>query len=230
MSETQPQADSPFRELKTQLSQARLAAGKTFKQCADLLGVSTKKYQRIENGDNIPSLPELEVLAYFLGVLPQVFLGTQTFEVIKKEIDEEQLRQLIQVHQRILSTTLQVTRSKKNLTLKDLSKQTNIPTARLKRYETTSVAIPLNELDAISKVLEIPMQNLFDQSGFLAQWQNEQKRVRTFLELSETLQEFVTADENRVYLNVAEWMKAAGVENLEGLADGLKELVNKAKT
>ena len=70
MFESQNIPESVYSQLPILITNARLAAGKSLKQCAEVLGISSKKYQRFESGESWVSLPELEVLSYFLGENP----------------------------------------------------------------------------------------------------------------------------------------------------------------
>ena len=229
MSDSQLTSDETYSEIGNQLANAREAAGKSAKECALVLGVSIKTYQKIETGTIIPSLPEVEVIANFLGVLLEDILEGPCAEFEKKTASLEQLQQIMRLRQRILSATLQLARSQKILSLKELSKLTGISTARIKRYELTSRPIPLNDLTALCNALEIPMQTLFDQTGFLAKGQKKMEKERSFYQLSAELQDFFTNPENLDFLQLAKRLKETGLENLESMAAGLRQLADKVK-
>ena len=216
-------------EIGSHLAKAREAVGKSARECASVLGVSLKKYKKIETGEYNPSLPELEILAYFLGIMPRDILEGHPGEFEKQNAAVEQLQQIMQLRHRIVSATLQLTRSQKNISLKGLSKISNISIARIKRYELTSAAIPLNDLMVICNALEIPLHTLLDQSGFLAERQIKTEREQFFHQLPDELQDFITNPENISLLKLAIRLKETGIENLESLAAGLQQLANKVK-
>jgi transcriptional regulator with XRE-family HTH domain len=229
MPETQSNSFESLPEIGHQLIKAREAAGKSAKDCALVLGIPLKKYQEMETCEILPSLPELESMAYFLGVLPDDLLKNQTIEFEKQNVNTEQLQQFIQLRHRILSATLQLTRSQKNLSLKEVSSLSGISTARIKRYEMTSTPIPLNDLTALCKALETTLSVLFDQSGFLAERQKKMESERSIHQLPVELQDFITDPENLSFLHLAVRLKETGIENLESLAAGLQQLANKVK-
>jgi transcriptional regulator with XRE-family HTH domain len=229
MPETQSIAFESFLDIGHQLTNAREAAGKAARECALVLGIPLKKYQKMENGEILPSLPELESMAYFLGVLPDDLLKDQMIKFEKQNVNTEQLQQFIQLRHRILSATLQLVRSQKNLSLKEVSSRSGISTARIKRYEMTSTSIPLNDLSALCKALETSLPALFDQSGFLAERQKKMERERSIRQLPVELQDFITDPENLSFLHLAVRLKETGIENLESLAAGLQQLANKVK-
>ena len=50
------------------LKDARLTSGKTMKQCADAMGITTHRLKSFESGILTASLPELEAFAFYLGI------------------------------------------------------------------------------------------------------------------------------------------------------------------
>jgi len=229
MLDSQPISGETYSEIGNRLAKAREAAGKSAKECALVLGVTIKKYQKIETSTIIPSLPELEIIAYFLGVLPEDILEGNHAEFEKKAASSEQLQQIMQLRHHILSATLQLARSQKNLSLKELSNLSGISIAHIKRYEMTSAPIPLNDLTALCKMLEIPLRTLLDQSGFLAEGLKKMEKERSFHQLPAELQNFFTNPENLNFLKLAKRLKETGLENLESLAAGLQQLADKVK-
>ena len=227
--ETQSNSSENFTKIGAQLAKAREAVGKSARECALVLGIPLKKYQKIENGEIFPSLPELESMAYFLGVLPEDLLNDQTIEFDKQNVNTEQLQQFTQLRHRILSATLQLMRSQKNLSLKEVSSLSGVSTARIKRYEMTSTPIPLNDLSAICKALETTLPSVFDKSGFLAERQKKMEWERSICQLPVELQDFLTDPENLSFLHLAVRLKETGIENLESLAACLQQLADKVK-
>ena len=229
MPEIQSNSFKTFPEVGHQLAKAREAAGKSAKECALVLNLPLKKYQKLETGEGLPSLPELESIAYFLGVLPDELLEDRTIEFDKQNVNTEQLQQFMQLRHRILSATLQLVRSQKNFSLKEVSSLSGISISRIKRYEMTSTPIPLNDLSALCTALETKVPALFDKSGFLADRQKKMERERSIRQLPVELQDFINDPENLSFLHLAVRLKETGIENLESLAAGLQQLANKVK-
>jgi len=57
---------------------ARLSAARTEAECARIMGISQPEYEAWEFGDTAPSLPQLEILAFYLGVPVSHFWGQNT--------------------------------------------------------------------------------------------------------------------------------------------------------
>ena len=211
------------------ISKARQAAGKTIRECADALGIPIKRFNRLEAGQEIPSLPEVEMLAFFFELPPRVFLSEEEPEFGAPIASPEQIQQLILLRQRIISATLQLARANKKLSLKQLSAQANIPSARIKRYELTALPIPLNELQALCTALEIKLDSLLDQSSFAAGMQKLIQEKQRYQALPQEIKDFINEPANLPFLTLAMRLKQTGVENIESLAQGLQQLAERVK-
>ena len=216
-------------ESSLEISKARLAVGKTTRECAAALGIPIKRYTRLESGQVIPSLPELEMLAYFFELPPHAFLSEEEYEFAVPKASPEQIQQLILLRHRIISATLQLARANKKITLKQLSAQTGIPAARIKRYEMTSLPIPLNELQALCTTLEIQIDDLMDQSSFAAEMQKLQQEKAQYQALPQEIKDFISDPANLPFLTLAMRLQQTGVENIESLAQGLQQLAERVK-
>jgi len=211
------------------VEKARQAADKSTRECAEALGISQKRYLQMESGQLIPSLPEVEILAYFFNFPLFELLSEEDHNFPPAHVDFGQMQQLVQLRQRILSATLQLTRSEKKIGLKDLSAQTGIPIAKIKRYELTAQPIPLNDLCAICKSLEISLNDLLDQSSFAAERQKWLEEITGYESLPLEIRNFVIDPANQVFINLAKRLKETGIENIESLAVGLQQLAERAR-
>lgn len=216
-------------ESSLEISKARQAAGKTTRECAAALGIPIKRYTRWESGQDIPSLPEVEMLAYFFELPPHVFLSEEEYEFAVPKASPEQIQQLILLRHRIISATLQLARANKKITLKQLSSQTGIPVAWIKRYELTALPIPLNELQALCTALEIQMDDLMDQSSFAADKQKLLQEKAQYQALPQEIKDFIGNPANLPFLTLAMRLQQTGVENIESLAQGLQQLAERVK-
>src|SRR5262245_44441861 len=62
------------------LMDARVKAGRSLEDCARTLRTSPEQLERWEFGEEAPSLPQLELLAFYLGVPVSHFWGMDTLE------------------------------------------------------------------------------------------------------------------------------------------------------
>ena len=213
------------KKLAVLIRDARQAVGKNRKECAEVLGITPKKYSSYELGTKSPSLPELEVLSYFLNVSIDHFQGNMVASENAYTADiRDRLPRVLTLRQRIIGARMRQTRQNANITISELSKRTKIPTGRLKRYETGQQPIPLPELRALASTLRHSVQEFEATKGPVGKWVQEQRMVQAFLELPPELQVFATQSANRPYLEIAQRLSDMPVEKLRSVAEGLLEI------
>lgn len=202
---------------------ARLVSGKSLKDCAKAIGVSTHRIGSFERGDTAPSLPELEGLAFFLNAPLDHFWGDTELSG-GSQTDEMQIDKLIALRQRIVGAKLRVSRQDADLPMTEVAKDIGVTTHVLKLYERGERPIPLPELEAILQKLDIPIDEFRDQTGPLGQWANQQRAVEKFLELPPDLQDFIAKPVNIPYLQLAQRLSEMSVDRLRSVAEGLLDI------
>lgn len=206
------------------LYDARLSTRKTIEECAQAIGISTDALQAYEKGEQSPSLPEVEALAFYLDIPLEHFWGRESLSENIPDRSLKQAARLNQIRQRIISTTLRLARNRQNLSLKELSDQTTIPEAQLRQYEAAEIAIPLPELEIIANCLEIRLDDLIDKNGPIGNWRNQQQTIEKFLNLSPEMQDFICKPVNHPYLTLASRLSDLSVEKLRMVAEALLEI------
>src|SRR5574337_1566943 len=104
------------------LRDARLAAGKSIKECADVLGCPVSAYTAYELGHKSPSLPELEIVAFFLDTPLSHFWGSTILsESEKSEAARLPRDELTTLRDRIIGAHLRKARTGAKIRLKDLA-------------------------------------------------------------------------------------------------------------
>jgi len=188
------------RKLGVLVRDARMAGRKTVTEVAKAMGISPALLRAYEEGRKAPSLPELEVLAYYLNLPIQHFWSSDALSDDSARTEPINLAQLVALRQRIIGTLLRQKRLQTSISLKGLSFETGISQARLKVYELGESAVPLPELEAILSVVGGRVESFFDQNGPVGRWMNDQAAIQEFLKLSPELRAFVCTPVNRPYL------------------------------
>lgn len=212
------------KKLGVLLRDARQVTGKDLQDCAEAIGVTQQTYQAYETGDLSPSLPELEVLAYYLDIPLEHFWGGSLLSQVGEERKVPDLEQLKALRQRIIGATLRSAREESDLSAEELSQQVDIPEQTLLSYELGEQSIPLPELEALTRVLNLSMQDLQDQKGPAGEWSKKRKNIENFLELPDDIQQFVSKPVNSPYLELAQRLSEMSVEKLRAVAEGLLEI------
>ncbi len=213
------------KKLGVLIMDARMVAGRTQEECAELLGISPAAFRAYEQGESSPSLPELEVLAYFLNIPLEHFWGNTAYTGNGNLNNRhEKMHRLLALRQRIVGTKLREARLANKLTLEDLAQKAGISADQLKRYELGEDTIPLPDLEILAGHLKCPLQDFHDTHGPIGDWIQERRTLAQVMDMPAELQSFVLKPINRPYLELAERLSEMSVEKLRAVAEGLLEI------
>jgi len=212
------------KKLGVLIRDARLAGRRSPEDCARAMGVTKGIFRAYEEGRRAPSLPELEILAYYLKLPIEQFWGKASLSREEPSADTADLSQLLELRQRMIGALLRQERTNAGMSVKSLTEETGISGARLKSYELGERAIPLPELEALASALGTRLENFFDQNGPTGQWIVDEKAMRLFLQLPRDMQAFVCQPVNRPYLDLARKLSIMSNEQLRSVAEGLLDI------
>jgi len=203
---------------------ARQASGKSVEDCAKAMGVPPAQFQVYESGELAPSLPELELLAYFLDTPLDHFMGRGSVTEPPKAERQFEPGQLVKLRQRAIGVVLRQARSEAGLSLEEVAERSSLPTENIRNYELGAVPIPLTELEALSQVLNRPLKDFQDRHGPVGTWVAKQNAMKGFLDMPSDMQIFVSKPVNWPYLEVARRLSEMSAEKLRMVAEGLLEI------
>ncbi|MBI1792610.1 MAG: XRE family transcriptional regulator [Chloroflexi bacterium] len=212
------------KKLGVLIRDARMAARRNIDECAKAIGVTKGIFRAYEEGRRAPSLPELEILVYYLNLPIDHFWGKSSISSEASPTDPIDLPQLAELRQRMIGALLRQERNHASLSIKALTQETGISGARIKAYELGERPIPLPELEAVLTALGSRIETFFDQSGPVGQWMTDQRSVQQFLELPKELQTFVCQPVNRPYLELALKLSSMSTDKLRSVAEGLLDI------
>ncbi len=205
------------------MSDARQASRRSVQECAQAIGVSNERFLDYESGSQSPSLPEIEILAYYLNLSMDHFWSQLSVSENLTSHQVAQVDRLIHLRQRIIGATLRQVRAQTNLSPQDLTKKVGVTESDLKAYELGLFPIPLPVLESLITALGSQMDFFKDQHEPVAIWLNQQRSTQQFLELPVELREFVSQPVNRPFLEMAMRLSELPVDNLNAVAEGLIE-------
>jgi len=211
------------KKLGVLIRDARLVSGKTLEECAQAVGLTPERFEKIELGLEAPSLPELELLAYTLKVPLEHFWGNERLQQNgnKASLDTAQVKLL---RQKMIGALVRKARVAHGMALETAASETNLPVEKLKAYELGEIAIPLPDLETISQVFNTSVFDFQDQHSPVGNWFATQKATKAFQDLPQELQGFICKPINRPYLELAVRLSEMSVEKLRGVAEGLLEI------
>jgi transcriptional regulator with XRE-family HTH domain len=206
------------------IKDARSIAGKTLKECGEAVGVSGSTISSYERGNSSPSLPELEMLSYFLGVPIQRFWKEIILSNEETLLDQLEIEHALVIRNRQIGSILQNARENLDLTYEEITEKTGITYGRMKRFETGDSPVPLPELELLSNELGITMGEFFESETEIGKWITSQESISKFAELPVELQAFVTKPVNIPYLEIAQKLSHFSADQLRTIAENLLEI------
>ena len=225
MSDTQEIGNIRNKILGALIADARASSGRTVGACAEVLGLSEADYAALEAGISTPTLPQLEVLAFYFNVPIEHFWGNQTVAVRREEeAIKDALPQFMALREKVLGATLRRLRGETDVTVEQLASQTGIPVERLEAYEMGQQPIPLHELRQIVRALNVSFDDLMDDHGSIGSWLRLQAEFDRFRALPDDLREFIILPINRNYLELAVRLSGLSVQRLRSIAEGILDI------
>jgi transcriptional regulator with XRE-family HTH domain len=207
------------------LQGARLRAGKSKKECAEALGVSVATLNSFEAGRRDVTLPQLEVLAYFLKVPASSFFKDQDQSKLVSEEPELPIEQVMALRHRIVGVLLRKARGEASKSKKEVAKAAGISARKLTAYESGERPIPLTELQAIADFLRLPMAYFLDEGvGRIGAREQLHNQFERFSELPEDVRDFVSHYTNLPYIRVAIRLSSMETDRIRGIAEGLLDI------
>lgn len=222
--DTRSQITLRTKKLGVLIRDARMVARRNIDECAKAIGVTKGIFRSYEEGRHAPSLPELEILVYYLNLPIDHFWGKSSISSEASPTEPIDLPQLAELRQRMIGALLRQERNHASISIKALTQETGISGARIKAYELGERPIPLPELESLLAALGSRIETFFDQSGPVGKWMMDQKSVQQFLELPKELQTFVCQPVNRPYLELALKLSSMSTDKLRSVAEGLLDI------
>jgi len=184
------------------LRDARLKAGRSLDDCARLLHVGADQVERWEYGDDVPSLPQLELLAFYLDVPVSHFWGVDTLEATSEDYVSVQ-DEYLSLRTRMIGALLRIAREDAGITLEALAEQTAVPIEQITGYEAGDEPVPMHELTVISNVLKKNVSYFLESGSHLGDWLSMREEWKHFTNLPVEVRKFVANPLNLGFIEIA---------------------------
>jgi transcriptional regulator with XRE-family HTH domain len=212
------------KKLGVLIRDARIAAGKSKKECGEALGISGGSFNSIESGRKSPSLPELELLAHFLNVPLEHFWKDEILSDDPTLLNGMHVEHTLSLRDREIGKVIEKAREASELTNKEIKEATSITGARIRKYEKGENAVPIPELELLAEVLNFRVDELVSEKTEIGKWLLEQRAITDFKKLPAELQDFVSKPVNLPYIELAQRLSHLSTDQLRSVAEGLLEI------
>jgi len=205
------------------LRNARIRAGMTIKDAAQVTGFPSSAVSDYEYGRRDISLPQLEVLAYTYRV-PITYFWSD--DPIPDDEDRDlPAEKAVELRRRIIGVLLRQARMEAGYSQKDLAKVIECPDSRISSYEFGRTDIPLSELEKLANYLDVPLAYFLDEgvrpSGNQIAGMDELERLS---QLPEDVRTFILEPGNLLYVRVAMQLSKLSADEIRNVAEGLLEI------
>jgi len=205
------------------LRDARLSAQRDITDVAQYLNVDDNTIEAWEWGDDVPTLPQLELLAYFFDVPVSHFWGVKTFEVERNGRTSAQ-GEFITLRNRMIGTLIRQIREERGLTLYALADKTHIDAGVLNQYELGEWSIPLHELSVVSSALEKSLSFFLETSSQIGDLLATRESWKHFNELPDDLRAFAANPQNIGFIEIALAFSLLSSEKLKRIAVSMLDI------
>jgi transcriptional regulator with XRE-family HTH domain len=203
---------------------ARLEADKSLKVCGESIGATGGRISSFERGTKSPSLPEIELLSYYLNVPISRFWKDEIKSTDLTITDNIHIEHALILRDRYVGKILKETRIKEKISYKDIHEKTGITPAKMKKYEEGESPVSLPELEFLCSTLNLNITDFIDPDSEIGGWIISQDKIEEFLRLPLNLQDFVSKPVNQPYLEIAQRLSKISAEELRAIAEGLLEI------
>jgi len=184
------------------LRDARVSAARTIDDCARLLRVNPEQIESWEFGDESPSLPQLELLAYYLDVPVSHFWGMQTAKISRAGSEEIQ-PEYISLRNRMVGALLRQAREELGLPFQRVSEKTGIDVATLEAYELGDILLPMPILLTLADIYKKPVPYFLETSGQIGELLMMREAWKHFMQLPEDVRAFAANPLNVGFIHIA---------------------------
>jgi transcriptional regulator with XRE-family HTH domain len=199
---------------------ARLKAARSLDDCARLLRLSADQIEAWEYGDDAPTLPQLELLAYYLDVPISHFWGVDTLESARDEVVRAQ-DDYLTLRQRMIGALVRMAREETGLTLDALSEATGLPTDYIARAELGEIPLPMHELSVLSNALKKNMRYFLESSSHLGEWLAIREEWKHFTQLPDEVRRFAANPRNLGFIEIAIMLSQMPADRLRRVGESV---------
>jgi transcriptional regulator with XRE-family HTH domain len=213
------------RILGIRIRNARDQARISRRECAEAIGVSVNRFKGFETGQKPISLPELEMLARYLGVTLASFredTSVNEGDTANESIPDPKI--FLPLRQRIVGARLKQLRMNLNRTQRDMAAILECSSSTMSDYEYGRRAIPVAELEVLCRALNVSIEYFADHDSEIGKWHKRQLDYDKLNEMPVELRDFVLRPVNRSYLELAVKLSKMPANSLRAIAEGLLEI------
>jgi transcriptional regulator with XRE-family HTH domain len=202
------------------LRDARLNADRSVAECAALLRIAPEQVEAWEYGDSVPSLPQLEILAYYLGVPVSHFWGINTLDGEQGTVADAQTEYMA-LRDRMIGALLRQAREEAGLSVEQLSQDSGVEAAQITRYELGEDALPLHHLSVLAGGVRKNVSYFLESSSHIGQWLAIKEEWKHFCGLPDDVRQFAANPLNMGFIEIAIMLSQMPADRLRRVGESV---------
>ncbi len=205
------------------LHDARLKARRSLEDCAHVLHVTPDRVEAWEYGDDSASLPQLEILALFLGVPVSHFWSSTTLQTA--EIDQpNSQREYLLLRDRMIGALLRQAREQAGIDIETLAERAGLPSEQIVQYELGESPLPLPELTVLAGEVNKNVSFFLESGSHIGEWLALREALGRLAEMSQEMRDFILKPSNRGFIEIAMLFSQMPTEQLRELGASLLDI------
>ncbi len=155
--------DEEYIKIINKLKSLRVSQQRSLNDCAKVLGVTPEIYHQVEQGQTPLTLPELELLSFFLNVSPTVFFEDNWHPQPKEFLNLEDFRTQYKIlRNKMINAKLVAAQNQSGASPGEAKPEADNISNINRPQNIDGLSIPLEALLKISKSLEVPQETFIE--------------------------------------------------------------------
>ena len=202
---------------------ARQNSNRTLEETARLLRVSPQHVEAWEFGESVPSLPQLELLANYLGVPISHFWGMETISENRvNRADPHQ--EYLALRGRMIGALLRQAREDSKLSLEQVGAASSIPAEQIERYELGEAPLPIHELTVLANAVNRNVSYFLESSSYIGQLLATREAWKHFADLPDDVRQFAANPVNIGFIEIAIMLSKMPTDQLRRVGESMLEI------
>jgi transcriptional regulator with XRE-family HTH domain len=205
------------------LRDARVSVARSIEDCARLLNIPVATMTAWEFGEAVPTLPQLELLAYYLDVPVSHFWGLETAKTTRAGKERTQ-PDYISLRTRMIGALLRQARDEAQLTPSAVAEAVGISVAQLQQYELGEASPPMHVLSMLSSALNKNVDYFVETSGQIGELLAMREAWKHFSELPEDVRAFAADPKNIGFIHIAVMLSKMPTDRLREVGASILDI------
>lgn len=205
------------------LRDARVSAARTVEDCARLLHVTNAEIEAWEFGDLVPTLPQLELLAYYLDVPISHFWGGEATQSSRSGYEHNQ-PEYVTLRNRMIGALLRQAREEGGVSLEELSASSGLSIQQITRYELGEEAPPMHELSVLAGGVKQNISYFLESSSQIGNLLALRESWKHFAELPDDIRKFAADPTNIGFIHIAVMLSQMPADRLRQVGASILDI------